>query len=220
MKIKGIKAVICDWDDTITCSFENCYQLYGSFAKKHNLRDPNRDEVMSHWGKPLKKLLNSLWPHIEEETLDAQIKDYLKEINFANKPFPYSRETLHLLKERGYVLGVVSSGPITAIKHTIDTYLNIHNNTFHFVHGAEDVHTHKPDPEVFDKAFELLHELKIFESDSLYIGDNVHDYFAAKARGMNFAAVTSGYTPKESFLEAGLHENLVLETFEQVPTII
>lgn len=56
-----IKAIIHDWDDTITNSFESYTQFYYDFGKFHELGDPDIDEIKKHWGSTVPEIVNGVW---------------------------------------------------------------------------------------------------------------------------------------------------------------
>lgn len=81
---------------------------------------------------------------------------------------------------------------------------------------GDDTEYHKPDPRVFDSIFTELANMNIYENHSIYVGDSLSDYESAKNRGVEFYAVTTGFTSSEQFLMAGLNEEYVLPSFDMI----
>jgi HAD superfamily hydrolase (TIGR01549 family) len=51
---------------------------------------------------------------------------------------------------------------------------------------SEDVSKHKPDPEIL---YKIMEDYKVDEDDTVYIGDSIYDYKAARTAGIRFIAV-------------------------------
>lgn len=93
-------------------------------------------------------------------------------------------ETLHLLKEKGYKLAIVS----TKRRVMIEKGLNIIQcqHLFDTIVGLEDVKNTKPDPESLELA---LQRLGIAKENALMIGDNYHDIVGGQNASVDTAAV-------------------------------
>jgi phosphoglycolate phosphatase len=110
--------------------------------------------------------------------------------------FPEVRATVARLRERGLVLGIVS----TKYRRRIEAILGREGllSQFAVIVGGEDVTRHKPDPESLWLAMERL---DVGLEEVLYVGDSVTDAEAAKRAGITFVAVLSGPTTGEAFEE-------------------
>ena len=102
---------------------------------------------------------------------------------------------IKLLKAKGTKLSIVS----TKFRYRIEKILAQHglSELFDIIVGGEDVLSPKPDPEGLNIAIERL---QLHSSDVLYIGDSVTDAETARMAGIAFAAVLSGVTKREAFL--------------------
>ena len=108
--------------------------------------------------------------------------------------FEFVPETIELLKQRGFGLGIGA----TKFRYRIEAILRRENllDAFDIIVGGEDVSTHKPSPKGLLTAIERMNSLP---SSCLYVGDSVTDAETAKRAGMPFVAVLSGVTPEEDF---------------------
>ncbi len=52
----------------------------------------------------------------------------------------------------------------------------------------------------------------------LYVGDALNDFYAARGAGLDFVAVTTGLTDKDSFAQAGV--NKVVTSLAELPGIV
>lgn len=94
-------------------------------------------------------------------------------------------EVLDALKEKGIRMGVITSkmrGPtlITLKNLSLDPYIE-------FIAAWDDVKNPKPDPEGILRALSFF---KVEKKDTLYVGDGLGDYEAAKNAGLDCAMVS------------------------------
>lgn len=122
-------------------------------------------------------------------------------------------ETITLLKERGYPLGIVS----TKFRRRIETILAREGllEFFRVIIGGEDVAGYKPDPEGINLA---LRKLGCSPSASVYVGDSLVDLETAQRAGIPFIALLTGPTSREKFLGDDVH--LILERINELPAIL
>ena len=97
-------------------------------------------------------------------------------------------EVLKALKEKGYLLGVVTNKGLPLTKYSLEI-CHI-DSFFDVVISADDVPTPKPDPSGIKKAMEALNIKNI--EDVLYVGDNDIDYFTAENAGVDCMLVSWG----------------------------
>jgi phosphoglycolate phosphatase-like HAD superfamily hydrolase len=74
---------------------------------------------------------------------------------------------------------------------------------FFILQGSDDEPVHKPDPQVFDKALDLLRRKNIPASQTVYVGDALIDYYAARDAGLGFIGIATGFVTKTQFEAAG-----------------
>ncbi len=74
---------------------------------------------------------------------------------------------------------------------------------FFIIQGADESTAHKPDPRVFDKALQMLAKKKISAAETLYVGDALMDYYAARDAGLEFFGATTGFVTQQQFEEKG-----------------
>jgi putative hydrolase of the HAD superfamily len=108
------------------------------------------------------------------------LHDYETQFQFYCVPFPGLFEMLDLLKQQGYLLGIISNGrgkfQMSAIAGLgIQAYFDIM-----LISETEGVR--KPQPEIFHRA---LDRLGVLAQDSVFVGDNPEaDILGAKNAGM------------------------------------
>ena len=122
-------------------------------------------------------------------------------------------ETIAILKERGYPLGIVS----TKFRRRIKTILAREGllEFFRVIVGGEDVVRYKPDPEGINLA---LQKLECSPAGSVYVGDSLVDLEAAQRAGIRFIALLTGPTSREEF--GSEHEFIILERLSDLPAAL
>lgn len=226
MKNKGdIKAIIHDWDDTITNSFEAYSSWYGHFAELHGYDVPDKEQVKMHWGNPVSKIMIGLWPTMDEREAEKLLSKFNKSDSFIKadyspQPFLGVKDTLEQLHAAGYILGILSSGQLSSIERGYKKYIHPDMPYHDLVFTQFDSEYHKPDPRVFDGILSELSDRGINDNETIYVGDHMFDYLASRDRGLDFIAVTTGVTKKRDFVDAGLDEKLILDSFADIPEFL
>lgn len=218
-ELDQVRAVIFDWDDTQVRTYPKLCSLYPNFAQRMGLACPTKEMIRTLMGLSLPEMIKQLWPEAAEVETFQRFLEYSEVVQPCFKPFRYSKGVVLGLKN-SYTLGIVSSGPRMAIERSIQKYMRLPLDTFRFIHGADECPKHKPDPKAFDPAFELLYQEGIREQNSVYVGDNVKDYFAARDRGVGFVAVTTGFTSRATFIRAGLPPAQIIPSLSKLPELL
>lgn len=126
-------------------------------------------------------------------------------------------ETIRTLKERGFKLGIVSTGYTERLNKILEA--KGLRSYFEVLIGKEDVENQKPDPEGILKA---IQRLGIDPEKALYVGDNQVDVIAGKAAGAGTAFFAKN-TPYTESLKPWLEENkpdYIMESLEDLSKIV
>ncbi len=109
--------------------------------------------------------------------------------------FPNTREMLQILRQEGFLTGIVTSKGAKGT-HNIIEKAGI-SSLFDTVVTADDVIRYKPNPDPILKALENL-SLKPYEA--LYVGDSLFDAEAAHTAGVDMAGVSWGVGSREELM--------------------
>ena len=212
-----IKAIIHDWDDTITNSFETYAGWYKDFADFYGLRIPTLEEVKPHWARTVPEIIAGVWDTLTLEDATAKFANFIPQRIYDPQLFVGVRECFEILGKKGIIFGVLTSGTEFKTKQIYRKYLD-ENYSFHeFVLCREDCEYHKPDPKVFDLSLKLLGARGIKKEEIVYVGDHTIDFESAKNADLNFVAVTTGVIDKSKFLDLGMLEKNILDSFSDLP---
>ena len=139
-------------------------------------------------------------------------EEHFQELMHLVKPFPGVAQVLSDLRARGYHTGVVTSRSRTEINY--DPHLAVLLPFFEVVIGSEQSERHKPFP---DPMLAYLKAADARASETLYLGDTMHDYRCGHDAGCDFALAdwrgrgTQGIPADYVFTdEAGLRALLAL----------
>lgn len=195
-----IRAVLFDLDDTLLKTARIKWAHHKAVAAQYGIE--LTDETLArYWGMPFDQMIGYLYNH-------ADTVDNMRAANRALAPqFPKEihNDTLVVLGNlvrHSIVAGVVTS---TNTEFAIADLrrLQIPDDAFVLVQGADATPFHKPDGRVFDPALARLAELGISRSEVLYVGDALIDHEAAVQAGIQFLGVTTGFVGIEQFQEVG-----------------
>lgn len=132
-------------------------------------------------------------------------EDELKKSDSHIELFNGMRETLVILKEAGYSLGIVTSMYGGPLKNKLYDMKLI--SLFDIIVSADMTEYHKPHPEPLEKFIELSNT----SADKiLYIGDSSADYYCAKSAKVDFVEAGWGsYSHMDSKFEANVPTDLL-----------
>lgn len=183
------------------------------------------EEEIHHWvGNGALKLVQralsgsrTVDKDLDNELVESSLKIFLDyyEKNLCNftVPFDNVNSTLHTLKERGYILTIVTNKPFKFVEPILEG-LNM-NGLFELILGGDSLSQKKPDPAP------LLHvckSLKISVESCVMVGDSKNDIQAANACGMESIGVTYGYNYGEDI--AVYQPTLIIDDFAELLKVL
>ena len=213
----AIKAVIFDMDDTLLRTYRIAYGTYMLTAKALGLKKVPMNKFLRHWGFPYNELIKSTWKNAPLEEFSRVHGEIARK-----RSYPLIKgvnEMLAELKRKKLFLAIMSSKHTKAIPMRA-RQAGLKLNYFRELIGLESAPFHKPDARVFRKLIVELKSKKIKKSETLYVGDGLMDYEAAKNAHLQFAAVLTGFRKRDDFLRAGLKREHVLKSVIEVPEFV
>ncbi len=178
-----LDGTLCDTDEMIVQTMYAIYQNY----KPVKVR--TREEIYYFSGPPIRDTLANEFPDQDPEHMYDVFKKVSKGFYASTvKPYQDEIEMLTKLKEKGYLLGVVTNKGLPLTIYSLEICHIDH--LFDVVISADDVNIPKPDPTGIYKALEKLNIKN--KEEVLYIGDNDIDYITASNAGVDTLLVTWG----------------------------
>lgn len=214
MLLKGIKAVLFDLDGTLVDTMEAFHLMVNSLLKSFNKPERSFSENVKLVGKPSKTIVETI---VNETGLDVSLEEFsgimFREWVYTYMPkhgklYPDSLNVLRALRERGYLLGVVSNTSREELPHYLNGFKI--GSFFSVAVSSGDVENPKPSPEPVLKA---VGKLNLKSREAVMVGDRPEDIEAGKAGGTYAIAVSRSVRPR-SELEAAKPDFIINELSE------
>ncbi len=196
--MNNYKAIVFDFDMTLADTALVIVTLLNQVAGEFGYSGMSAEEVLPIVGYGHEIMLSHVTGEKNPEKLHV-MRDRYRQVCRERMPdmmvyFSDVPESLRRIKERGFLLGVLSQKPHAALsgsleRHGLAQYIDV-------VTGCEDAQAHKPDP---NGLLVSARAMKLAVSEILFIGDHLVDQETARAAGMDFAAMLRGTTAKEKF---------------------
>lgn len=193
-----VKAIIFDFDDTLVTTLPTkvlalqdvAMNIYGFKLKESTIK--------KHWGKPYRMLMEILFAKTGD-TLENVIKNYEHIRN--NYRACFHKDVIETLDyiEKKTLIGILTASPRNLILQDLHM-LQFPYEKFFYIQSAEDTSVHKPHPDVFIPLLKKLERIGITISETIYVGDSLHDFAAAKGAGLQFYAIAGRTTARGEFI--------------------
>ncbi len=195
------EAVLFDLDGTLADTVALILASYRHTMRRHLGRTPPDGEWLATIGRPLRDQLEGFARSSDEaRAMLATYSEYQAAIHDdMTRPFPGASDVVRTLKERGALLGVVTSKRSRIARRTLECCgLWQH---FQVVVCADHVTNGKPHPEAVERAMGLLGVVR--PDRTLFVGDSPHDVEAGRRGGVKTAAAAWGPFPHQTLRAAG-----------------
>ncbi|SFE93479.1 pyrophosphatase PpaX [Alteribacillus iranensis] len=200
-----IDTVLFDLDGTlintnelIIASFEHVLETYapGSY---------NREDIIQFIGPPLDESFRKIDPDRAEEMIELYQKHNLANHTTLLEEYEGVKETVAVLHERGFRLGVVT----TKRKKSAHTGLEEAGLLSYFatIITFDDVENVKPHPEPIEKA---IQQTGSSPDQTIMVGDSQYDILGGKNAGVKTAGV--GWSIKGEDYLRSLEPTIILDT--------
>ena len=197
------KAVIFDLDGTLIDSVHDIKDCVNKTLERHGYKQHGIEEYRTFIGNGARNLIKrSLPENTSEEVIDLLLKEYndlyTKCGSLKTKLFSGVKETLKVLKDKGYLIGIVTNKP----QQTTDEVAKIYLKDFKFdlILGQKDGVKCKPDPTAVLSA---LKDLNVTPDNSYMVGDGETDYLLSVNADMHHICALWGYRTKEQLQKVG-----------------
>lgn len=202
--IRGCRAVIFDFDDTIAATAKSRWAIMRRTAASFG-ETLTEDTLRRAWGKKFNELIHEVVPNIDADQFFAAYSEAMK----SEQPIPTigARLLVTSLRRRGVRQVIVGSGSYQLTVQDLDQ-IGI-TECFENIYCADQQTVSKPDPQVLSAPLRALERTGIDRNSVIYVGDSTRDLEAARGNGLNFIAVTTGLETREDFVSEGLPARLI-----------
>lgn len=197
------RAILFDLDGTLTASAEGITKSVQYALHKLGIDEPDLHKLEAFVGPPL--LDQFMEAYGLDETAAWQAVGYYRERYtqqgiYENRPYKGIQELLRGLKERGYILAVASSKPITYVRQILEHFDLA--SFFTVIEGSQMDGSRTTKGEVIQEALKGLH-MEGQREQVVMVGDRKHDVLGAKDAGIDCVAVAYGYGSTQELEQAG-----------------
>ena len=199
------KLLIFDLDGTIANTIYSIRDGVNMAMDKYGFPQRSYEEIRAAIGNGARELIRLSLPEkkrADSLLVDTVFSDYniFYGITYKNIDgcYPHMNESLHTLKDRGYVIAVLSNKQDHYVKKIVE--LLFPDGTVSYAAGQTEL-PRKPDPTV---PLMIAKEFGVSPEQCVFIGDSDVDVMTAKNSGMTSVACSWGYRPREELSGADM----------------
>ncbi|WP_210330297.1 HAD-IA family hydrolase [Aliikangiella sp. G2MR2-5] len=188
--------VIFDWDGTLMDSTGRIVSAMQTTARNLSLPVPSVEKVKSIIGLGMDEVLDVIIPEADLDTRNKMLVEYRYQyIEGDNTPtplFPGSRDLISWLKEQGVIVTVATGKARAGLNRVLgeENLLDF----FHHTICADEAQS-KPNSEMVERLINVSNSTK---SETIVIGDSVHDLAMANNARVDSIGVTSGANSRQT----------------------
>lgn len=196
-----IKGVIFDFDGTLTeltLDFGHLRREIEKVARRY----VGDEEIRARHGQYIIEMIQGLEQRLGEKALEFsreafdRLRDLELEASKGKDVYPYTRDVLRRLKDKGIKVGILTRSHRDILTHVfpdIDEYVQA-------IVTRHDVDHVKPHP---DHVEETLRVLGVGPDEALLVGDHPTDILGGQAFGVKTVGVLAGRTARDDFEKVG-----------------
>ena len=192
------KGILFDMDGTLLDTLNDISASVNNALKENGLKERTRDEVRSFLGNGAAYLMEKacdlpLDNEKVQRCLKRHISYYSENDAVLTQPFEGVIDCLRELKEKGYLLGVVSNKEDSQVKDLSEKYFG---DLMDLAIGRNDSLKKKPAGDMLEYA---INQWNLAKEEVLYIGDMDIDLKTAENAGVECIIVLWGYADYNKF---------------------
>ena len=213
-----IKLIIFDFDGTLGDTRANIIMTMQETMRVLGYPVAGEEAIAATIGLTLEDGFRELFPGLTERDI-LRCADVYRDLFEKNRRkmiptlFPHVKETLNLLKGRGYILSVASSRQSVSLRGFLHD-MSV-EDCISYILGADNVEKSKPDPE---PVLKTLRELGIPAEESLVVGDMPVDIIMGLRAGAATCGVTYGNSSRDDLVEAGA--GYIIDDISELPELL
>ena len=184
-----LKLIVFDWDGTLADSVSKITACKKALAAKYELTPPSAETVKSVLGTPFESALEKCFPTASQELLKKIGEEFhalMQEDIYQATLFPFAKEMLVSLKNKGFSLAIATSKNKAEMKKAIE--YNGLENMFDLICCGKE-YGEKPHPAMLKH---IMIECRVTENECIMIGDTTTDMAFAKNAAVKAIAVNFG----------------------------
>lgn len=193
------RLLVFDWDGTLADSLGTITAALAAAIAETGLEPRRREDLLGIIGLGLEEAFAALYPALgqpDREQLSAAYRRHFRRLSAAPIPlYPGARESLALLRERGYLLAIATGKSRRGLDRALQQ--SGLGGWFDASRCADETFS-KPHPQML---LDLMEQLAVRPGETVMIGDSQHDLQMAGNAGVVSIAVTHGAQSARRLLE-------------------
>ncbi len=200
-----MKIIIFDLDGTLLNTLNDLYICFNYAIEKFGYPKRTMEEIKSFVGNGIKKAIERALPHkVNEDELNKIVNEfknyYIEHMNEHTQPYDGVVDMLKELKDKGYIIAVVSNKYDNAVKGLCKRYFG---DLVNIAVGETEKIRKKPEKDGILKVLNELNAGTIQENDIIYIGDSEVDVETARNVKVPCISVLWGFKDKDFLKKNG-----------------
>lgn len=207
------KLLIFDLDGTLVNTLADLNKATNVGLTKYGYPTRTLEQTRTDIGNGVKVLIERSIPggksNKDYQDVFITFRDYyIHHLYDATIPYENVKNTLQILKKKGYLLAVVSNKFNEGANEVVTHF---YPNLFDYIQGSVDYLNNKPSSDLVNK---VLNELNVSNKDSLYIGDTEVDYQTAVNSNMDVVLVSYGYRSIDQLKERIKNPPMIISSID------
>ena len=187
-------SVIWDWNGTLLNDLDFCVSTINMLLKKRDLPLLNNESYKEVFSFPVKDYYQHIGFDFEKEDFSIPAREFIDLYDSGVKSCVLHRSAIEVLthfKDLGIRQFVLSAMKQNMLEQTLKQ-----QNIFQFFEGVAGLNDHYATSKI-QRGEQLISEFKIEKSNSLIIGDTIHDYEVAESLGIGCVLIADGHQSEE-----------------------
>ncbi len=195
-----IRNIIWDWNGTLLNDTDICIECMNTLLTKREMEILTHDRYREVFTFPIRNYLTNIGFDFAKEAFEIPADEF---VVLYNTKFPEAelfsevRPQLNRFSQQGYRQYVLSAQEQSLLSRTVEHYGL--TGYFEAITGITDNYAHSK----AEAGLGMMKELKLEKSETIMIGDTVHDYEVASLLGIACILVSRGHQSPERLRSTG-----------------
>lgn len=205
--------IIWDWNGTLLNDIKLCVDIVGAMVEGHREEPLSMEEYKRVFGFPIADYYKRIGIDFERESFEQLTEKFISGYNNSVRQCNLHKgvtTTLNQFQSKNINQFILTA----AHKKDVEALL-LHYSINEFFNGIEGLDNYRAESKV-DRGIALIDSHGINRSDTVLIGDTIHDYEVAKEIGVDCVLISNGHQSKERLQACMNGKGAVLDTIEQL----
>ena len=197
---KRYKYIIWDWNGTLVDDVWLCVEALNLVLKKRNMPLVNRQRYITEFSHPVREYYQKLGFDLSSESFESLVAEFNAAYNNGKDRCalqPSAERMLGLCTKAGFFQVLLSAYQQKKLRQAV-RYFNLHNH-FAAICGLDDFNACSK----IQTAITMAEQLQLNNTETLLIGDTIHDYEVAQAIECDCVLIENGHNSRDILQSCG-----------------